>query len=247
MLLLLLLLLLLLGLLGPATPEQQQQQQHQQAAGKHIDWYSELPVTPTAVEFASKSGLVDGLLPCCNLLQINCTTGTLQYEPSHYNFSMFAPFLEAGKSVSVSLEGISSVGSIEGMASCCANATHCPMLESKEALAQQLLEVALKFKLTSFTGDWEFNRGNPAEFSWQGWNQTMAHIASVLKPHGVGLGNSISSGCFAYDEVTKTRCAPDGGHADPTCCPASRDVPYMSVSVGPSLPFIADGSDLTAR
>ena len=57
----------------------------------------------------------------------------------------------------------------------------------------------------------------------------MAHIASVLKPHGVGLGNSISSGCFAYDEATKARCAPDGGYADPTCCPASRDVPYMSV------------------
>lgn len=196
---------------------------------KHIDWYSERPVTAAAVEFAMTSGLVDGLLPCCNLLQINCTTGTLQHEPGEYDFSMFAPFIAAGKSVSVSLEGISSIGVVEGMAACCANATHCPMLESKEVLAQQLLEVALKFKLTSFTGDWEFNRGNPANFSWKGWNQTMAHIASVLRPHGIGLGNSISSGCFAYDETTKTRCGPDGGHADPTCCPASRDVPWADV------------------
>ena len=129
----------------------------------------------------------------------------------------------------MSLEGVSSAGGVEGMAECCANATHCPMLESKETLAQQLLQVALRFKLSSYTGDWEFNRGDPAEFSWRGWNQTMAHIASVLNPHGVGLGNSISSGCIAFDEVTKTRCAPDGGHADPTCCPASRDVPWADV------------------
>ena len=89
--------------------------------------------------------------------------------------------------------------------------------------------MALRFKLSSYTGDWEFNRGDPTAFSWRGWNQTMAHIASVLNPHGVGLGNSISSGCVAFDEATKTRCAPDGGHADPTCCPASRDVPWADV------------------
>ena len=84
---------------------------------KHIDWYTELPVTAAAVEFATTSGLVDGLLPCCNLLQINCSTGTLQHEPPAYNFSMFAPFTAAGKSVSVSLEGIEGTG-IAGMADC---------------------------------------------------------------------------------------------------------------------------------
>jgi hypothetical protein len=89
--------------------------------------------------------------PCCNLLQINCTTGTLQHHPDVYNFSMFAPFIESGLSVSVSLEGTG------GMAACCSSADDCPMLQSKDLLAQQLLELALKYKLTSFTGDWEFS------------------------------------------------------------------------------------------
>jgi hypothetical protein len=208
-------LLLVLLLLLPAAGSTNRQ--------KHIDWYSELPVTPSAVDFASTSGLVDGILPCCNLLQINCSTGVLQHRLQDYNFSMFAPFVTAGISVSVSLEGTGN------MADCCANATHCPMLHSKQILAQQLLELALKFQLSGYTGDWEFGRGNPVQFNWQGWNETMAHIASVLKPHGIGLGNSISSGCFAYDNVTKTRCAPNGGRSDPCCCPASRDVPWADV------------------
>jgi hypothetical protein len=32
------------------------------AAKKHIDWYTELPVTAAAVEFAATSGLVDGVM-----------------------------------------------------------------------------------------------------------------------------------------------------------------------------------------
>jgi len=54
--------------------------------------------------------------PCCNLLQINCTTGTLQYDPAEYNFSMFAPFITSGLSVSVSLEGISAEDGAAGPA-----------------------------------------------------------------------------------------------------------------------------------
>ena len=221
-------LLLSLLLLAAAPPPARAPAATDGGGEKHIDWYSELPVTAAAVEFATTSGLVDGLLPCCNLLQINCSTGTLQHEPSAYNFSMFAPFTAAGKSVSVSLEGIEGTG-IAGMADCCANASHCPMLDHKEKLAQQLLELAQTYHLDSFTGDWEFGHGNPVAFWWDGWNQTMAHIASVLQPHGVGLGNSVDSGCFAYDELTKTRCSPDGGHSDPCCCPASRDVPWADV------------------
>ena len=71
------------------------------------------------------------------------------------------------------------------------------MLENKEILAGQLLEVALRWKLTSYSGDWEFRtveaKPFPVDFHWAGWNQTMAHIASVLKPHRIGVGNSISS------------------------------------------------------
>lgn len=121
------------------------------SATKQIDWYTELPVTAAAIEFAASSGLVQGVMPCCNLLQINCTTGTLQYPVSEYNFSMFGPFLEAGISVSISLEGIMT--NEGGMASCCRSATDCTMLQNKELLANQLLELALKYKLTSFTGE----------------------------------------------------------------------------------------------
>ena len=48
----------------------------------------------------------------------------------------------------------------------------------------------------------------------------MAHVAAVLRPHGVGLGISINSGCEnqAY-----------AAGADPTCCPAYRDTPWAAV------------------
>ena len=32
--------------------------------------------------------------------------------------------------------------------------------------------------------DWEFGDA----FNWAGYNETMAYVASVLAPHGVGLG-----------------------------------------------------------
>ena len=109
--------------------------------------------------------------------------------------------------------------------------------------------MALRWNLTSFSGDWEFQGfmaprpvsgqalrpdsevaqqsagGLPIEFHFAGWNQTMAHIASVLKPHGVGLGNAINSGCIVYSESTKDGIA----KYDPTCAPASRDVPWAGV------------------
>ena len=97
--------------------------------------------------------IVDGIVPCCNVLRIDCATGLLEFNTSHYNFSGFAPFLAAGKSVSVSLEGFTAANEFD-MAACCKSASNCTMLENKEDLAQQLLELALKFKLTSFTGDW---------------------------------------------------------------------------------------------
>ena len=42
--------------------------------------------------------------------------------------------------------------------SCCQSPTHCPMRDSRERLAQQLLEIALKYGLRGFTGDWEWDR-----------------------------------------------------------------------------------------
>ena len=50
----------------------------------------------------------------------------------------------------------------------------------------------------------------------------MAHVASVLRPHGLGLGNSISSSC-------EERGAADGGA--PFCVPAYRSTPWASVLI----------------
>ena len=44
-----------------------------------------------------------GIMPCCNLLEIDCTTG--QINASRYNFSGYRPFLEAGKEVNIDLSG----------------------------------------------------------------------------------------------------------------------------------------------
>ena len=102
------------------------------------------------------------------------------------------------------------------------------MFDNRVELAQQLLDIALKFNLTGFTGDWEWDSSgpNPPEgFYWPGWNATMAHIAAVLSPHGVGLGNGIVANCEGPD-----LCAPNGGGiSDPCCCPAYRDVPWADV------------------
>ena len=57
----------------------------------------------------------------------------------------------------------------------------------------------------------------------------MAHVTSVpkraVKPHGVGVGNSINSGCIVYNESTKDGVA----QYDPSCSSVSRDVPWAHV------------------
>jgi hypothetical protein len=79
---------------------------------------------------------------------------------------MTVPPMATGISVSVVLEGLSTcveehncppgVDDVCGMAACCKRTTDCPILENKDTLVQQLLEVTLKWKLTSYSGDWEF-------------------------------------------------------------------------------------------
>ena len=80
---------------------------------------------------------------------------------------------------------------LNGYASCCRSASNCTILENKEKLAAQLLEIATKYKLSGFSMDWEFAES----FNWAGFNQTMAYVAGVLRPHGLGLGISINSDC----------------------------------------------------
>ena len=205
---------------------------------KRLEWYTERcggqgndnqSTCADALRFATVSHgeLVDGVMPCCSLLQIDCATGLLEHNVSEYDFSAYAPFLAAGKTVRVTLQGAAAPvgGAPPG---CCVSAEDCRMFESREQLAQQLLEVALKYNLTGFTGDWEWDSSGPHPpkgFHWPGWNMTMAHIASVLSPHGVGLGNGIVANCEGTD-----LCALDGGGiSDPCCCPAYRDTPWADV------------------
>ena len=140
-----------------------------------------------------------------DLLEIDCSTG--QINVSKHNFSGYKAFLDAGKSVNVDLSG---------EAACCASKDDCTILENKEKLAQQLLTLAQTYGLSGYTQDWEFGKA----FNWHGYNETMAHVASVLAPHNIGLGISINSGCENKGYV-------DG--SDPTCCPAYRDVPWAAV------------------
>lgn len=54
----------------------------------------------------------------------------------------------------------------------------------------------------------------------------MAHIASVLKPHGIGLGNGVVSQCATLDMCTASG---DPFNSDPCCCLAYRDTPWADV------------------
>ena len=82
-------------------------------------------------------------MPCCNLLEIDCSTGTVNV--SRHNFSGYAPWLEAGKTVNIDLSG---------GAECCTSETDCKILENKEQFAAQVLELALLYNLSGFTMDW---------------------------------------------------------------------------------------------
>jgi hypothetical protein len=226
-------------------PKLKTDDQRSGSTNKRIDWYTErcgpealgeaAAGCAAAVKFATvtHSWLVDGIMPCCNMLQIDCRTGLLQYDVSAYNFSRFAPFVAAGKAVSVALEGTGD------MASCCASANNCTIRDHKEALAQQLLALALTYKLSSFTGDWEFN-GQKLDFYWAGWNETMAHIASVLSPHGIGIGNSIASDANTLDACA--RPGYPGGPGAPDWCPAYRNVPWADVLTDMSTYGLDDGT-----
>ena len=87
----------------------------------------------------------------------------------------------------------------------------------------------MKWNFTGYTGDWEWP-GSKKPFYWIGWNATMNHIAGVLRPHGIGLGNGVVSQCESYDLCTTGKeHVRDGGSADPCCCPAYRDQPWADV------------------
>lgn len=116
---------------------------------KHIDWYcgtcsASFGLNKTK---SNNTDLVDGIMPCCNLLEIDCATGSISGSKEHLNFSVYAPWLAAGKTVNIDLSG---------EAACCSSTSDCKILENKENLAAQILELALLYNLTGFTMDWEF-------------------------------------------------------------------------------------------
>ncbi len=180
---------------------------------KHIDWYvghdwnwqsaGSSKARQAALDFALSTDrlLVDGIFP--SFVHLNCSTGLL---PSGLNFSAYAPFIQAGIAVSPTLEGDPS---------CCVLGGPCPLFANRQVLAKQLLALAQQYYLSGYTQDWEFT----SSWNHTGYNDTMAHVASVLAPHKLGLGNSISSACEANF----------GLNGAPFCAPAYRNEPWASV------------------
>ena len=121
--------LLSLAIAAPVAPEESGVVPASTESGKHIDWYCGEcdPRYLNSSYPTSRPDLLDGIMPCCNLLEIDCSTGTVNV--SRHNFSGYAPWLEAGKTVNIDLSG---------GAECCTSETDCKILENKEQFAAQV-------------------------------------------------------------------------------------------------------------
>ena len=65
--------------LGTAKPSTGRVSVGARTAGKHIDWYCGTCSEKFALNATvGEPDLVDGILPCCNLLEIDCSTGTVR-------------------------------------------------------------------------------------------------------------------------------------------------------------------------
>jgi hypothetical protein len=177
--------------------------------GHDWNWLSppDHPARLAALNFALKTHreLVDGVFP--SFLHLNCTSGATSLLPD-VNFSSYAPFIAAG---------IEVFPTFEGDPACCSlkqGQSICPLYEYRDALAEGLLLLATRYNLSGYTQDWEFTES----FNHTGYNSTMAHVASVLRQHGLGLGNSISSSCEQKNGL-------DGA---PFCSPAYRNEPWAA-------------------
>ena len=85
---------------------------------------------------------MDGILPCsANFAPINCATGRLNVS-TNWNLSGFSAYRAAGKEVNVQLSG---------GAACCKSPSDCTILANKEALAQDVLQLALLYNLSGYT------------------------------------------------------------------------------------------------
>lgn len=134
-------------------------------------------LTPRQQQYLTQnaSAIVDGVLPCCNWLDVGTNGSLTVISPSLQSpTSVFTPLVRAGKGIVLDLGGT---------ALCCPHNDTCHMWEQRQPLAEDLLELALTQQLSGYTLDWEF----PESFNWTGFNATMAHVGAVLAPHGIGL------------------------------------------------------------
>ena len=92
-------------------------------------------------------------------------------------------------------------------------------MQYKDELAQDLLELALRWNFSGYTQDWEWLLTGSG-FHWAGYNTSMTHVSAVLRQHDLGLGNSISTDLdfvnFAHGSA-------------PDCCPSYRNQEWASV------------------
>jgi hypothetical protein len=213
-----------------------------QSTGKSIAWYigagwnwQDPPGTSrsltykAAMDFALRThrDLVDVVFP--SFIHLNCTTASRagwEIRSGSYadqggldtglNFSVYQPMVDAGIAVHPTFEGDKA---------CCSNASACPLVQFQDELATELLELALHYNLSGFTQDWEWVLTGSG-FYWAGYNESMTHVADVLRPHGLGLGNSVSTDLdfvnFAHGSA-------------PDCCPSYRNQAWASILTGKSL------------
>ena len=118
-------------------------------SGKRIDWYighdwNWLTTNRTDAAYVAALAftrrhrdLVDGVMP--SFIHLNCSSSSNMLP--RLNFSLYEPIQAAG---------IEVIPVLEGDASCC-QAASCPLAAGREALAQDLLALALQYGLSGFT------------------------------------------------------------------------------------------------
>ena len=123
--------------------------------------------------------IADRVLRCCNSLRVteNGTLPMTDAPPYMKANSSYAKYTDAGIEVLVNMGGRAEVVA--------------PMYARKEAFAQEMLELALRWNFSGYTMDWEFGQS----MNWSEWNATMSLAASLLHQHGKKLGVCIQSGC----------------------------------------------------
>jgi len=147
--------------------------------------------------------IADRVLRCCNGLSVT-TNGTLpmtSVAPYLTDNESYAEYTDAGIEVLVDMGG---------------EAKYVPaMFARKEAFAQEMLDLTLRWNFTGYTMDWEFGD----VMNWTEFNETMTIAGDLLHRHGKKLGVCIQSGCG--DDKPGW-----AGATNPPCATLFRDMPW---------------------